>query len=277
MALGRIHHLDCGTMCPVAASLVGSPGRLWNRGHFVCHCFLIESDEGLILVESGLGAADLGKDSRLPLPFRLFNAPSALGPTARMEVERLGFAVSDVRHIFLTHLDLDHAGGIEEFPDATVHVYEREFDAAMAPAFGHRHRYVAAQWAHGPKWNKIPDHEGESWFGFNSVFPLPGFGEDLALVPLVGHSAGSCGVAVRGTEGWLMHCGDAFFHRDELQPDGKAPLGIRMFQRRVDFNYKQRVDNTRRLRELKRDHGDEILLVCSHDPVQLQELQAAPK
>ncbi|MFD0510570.1 MBL fold metallo-hydrolase [Streptomyces aureus] len=30
----------------------------------------------------------------------------------------LGYAVDDVRHIVLTHLDLDHAGGLPDFPRA---------------------------------------------------------------------------------------------------------------------------------------------------------------
>ncbi len=44
----RIHHLNCGCMCPVG-------GRLWDgasRGataRLVCHCLLIETDQGLAL------------------------------------------------------------------------------------------------------------------------------------------------------------------------------------------------------------------------------------
>ena len=42
----------------------------------------------------------------------------------------LGFSPDDVRHIVLTHLDFDHAGGIEDFPNARVHVLAREREAA---------------------------------------------------------------------------------------------------------------------------------------------------
>ncbi|MEV6135587.1 MBL fold metallo-hydrolase [Nocardia sp. NPDC051990] len=44
-------------------------------------------------------------------------------------VEDLGFAREDVRDIIVTHLDLDHAGGLADFPEATVHVYSAELDA----------------------------------------------------------------------------------------------------------------------------------------------------
>jgi glyoxylase-like metal-dependent hydrolase (beta-lactamase superfamily II) len=36
------------------------------------------------------------------------------------QVQRLGFDPRDVRHIVLTHLDFDHAGGLDDFPHATV-------------------------------------------------------------------------------------------------------------------------------------------------------------
>ena len=44
----------------------------------------------------------------------------------------LGLDPRDVRHIVVTHLDLDHAGGLADFPDAKVHLHAREHAAAMA-------------------------------------------------------------------------------------------------------------------------------------------------
>lgn len=55
-------------------------------------------------------------------------------------VNRLGFCARDVRHILLTHLDFDHAGGVEDFPEATVHVMQAEIDAAQD-----RHSLIASQ------------------------------------------------------------------------------------------------------------------------------------
>ncbi len=62
-----------------------------------------------------------------------------------------------------------------------------------------RPRYVAAQWAHGPRWQR---HEvaGEDWFGFGAVTALD---DDVLLVPLRGHTRGHCGVAVRRPDGRL--------------------------------------------------------------------------
>jgi hypothetical protein len=38
----------------------------------------------------------------------------------------------------------------------------------------------------------------------------------------------------------------------------------------------RRSRNQDRLRELARDHGDEIELFCSHDPLELERLAAVP-
>ena len=47
MAL-KIHHLNCGTMCPHGAPLINGYGKLTDNGHMVCHCLLIESNDGLV-------------------------------------------------------------------------------------------------------------------------------------------------------------------------------------------------------------------------------------
>lgn len=54
--------------------------------------------------------------------------------TAIRQVERLGYTADDVRHIILTHLDIDHSGGLSDFPAAQVHVLQAEIDAAFAEA-----------------------------------------------------------------------------------------------------------------------------------------------
>jgi hypothetical protein len=58
MAL-KIHHLNCGTMCPHGAPFINGYGKITDNGHMVCHCLLIESNDGLVLVDTGFGIADV--------------------------------------------------------------------------------------------------------------------------------------------------------------------------------------------------------------------------
>jgi glyoxylase-like metal-dependent hydrolase (beta-lactamase superfamily II) len=267
----RIHHLNCGTMCPFG-------GRLWDGfspvvkpATIVCHCLLIETEVGLVLVDTGFGLHDVAQPQRLSPYFRVANRIKLRErDTARRQLEDLGFAAPDVRHIVLTHLDFDHAGGIEDFPDATVHVFGAELDAAKSQSSPlDRRRYRPSQWDTNITWQRyVP--EGERWFGFSCVRELVGLPPEILMVPLVGHTHGHCGVAVRGPEGWLLHAGDAYFFRGEMQPgEYRATPMLRMYQWLMAANNGTRLANQARLRELKQAHGGEIRLFCAHDAKEL--------
>lgn len=248
-------------MCPAVAPLINGAGSWRRAGKLVCHCMLIEASDRLLLVETGLGTADVSEPARLPLLFRASARPR-LDPkeTAFEQIRVLGHQAHDVREILLTHLDVDHAGGIGDFPEARVHVSAEEYEAAQ----GGHHRYVPAQWAHGPKWEKHAV-EGERWFGFDAVRPVPDTDCEVLLIPLPGHSVGHCGVAVRTGDGWVLHCGDAFFHRNDLE-GRPPPFGLRLFQRTVDADRRTREANRARLQALATEHGDEVTVINAHDP-----------
>lgn len=273
----RVHHLNCGTLCPIGGRLVSGTGGLFERARMVCHCLLIESDDGLVLVDTGLGLGDLERrGARLGSPFVTVTAPR-LDPeeTAARQVERLGWKRSDVRHIIPTHLDLDHAGGLSDFPDATVHIFHKEHDAALHPAnINERSRYVQAQWAHGPRWDVLRV-SGERWMGFDSVRAVGDVGTDVLLVPLLGHTRGHCGVAVRTAAGWLLHAGDAYFTFAEMQTPPKPPAALELFQRLVAADGPERLANQARLRDLATTHSAEVQVFCAHCPTELGRLTAA--
>jgi glyoxylase-like metal-dependent hydrolase (beta-lactamase superfamily II) len=261
----RIHHLTCPTLCPVSARLVNGAGALLGRGKMVCHCLLIEGARGLILVDTGIGAADFAAPERLG---RLFAPLVGLrgGESALAAVERLGFRRADVRHLVVTHLDLDHAGGLPDFPEAEVHVFAAEHDAALSPrTLIERERYRPAHFAHGPRW-MLHDGGGESWFGFDGVRALTD-GAEVLLVPLAGHTRGHCGVAVRTRDGWLLHAGDAYFHHREMDERPTCTPALALFQRIVAIDDKLRRRNQARLRELVRAEPS-VRVHSAHCPVE---------
>jgi glyoxylase-like metal-dependent hydrolase (beta-lactamase superfamily II) len=262
-------------MCPRGGRLLGGAGGPLAEARLVCHCLLIEAAGSLVLVDTGLGTGDVTHPERLGRPFRAIVRPRCEpGETAVRQVEGLGFDPGDVRQIVVTHLDVDHAGGLADFPAAGVHVFAPELAAAKDPPLRERNRYVAAQWAHGPHW---VEHEvdGERWFGFDSVRLLPDLDVEIALVPLLGHSTGHAGVAIREADGWLFHCGDAYFHTDEVATPHSCPPGLRVFQSLMAHDAKARRHNQERLRELAGEHRDDVRLICSHDPTELERERPA--
>lgn len=254
--------------------LAGTGGWL-AEARLVAHCLLVENGDSLVLVDTGFGTGDTSDPARLGQPFRSLVRPRCdESETAVRVIERMGLDPGDVRDVVLTHLDLDHAGGLGDFPDANVHVFGPELTAALHPSLRERARYVPAQWAHGPRWS-THQVDGDDWFGFESVRLLEGGAADVALVPLPGHTAGHTGIAIRTADGWLLHCGDAFFHRDEVATPPSCPPGLRAFQALNAHDREKRGRNLDRLRALARERGDEVELLCSHDPVMLDRAQAA--
>ncbi|MEM7674377.1 MAG: MBL fold metallo-hydrolase [Myxococcota bacterium] len=252
-------------MCPFA----------WISGvsHLVAHCLLIETDRGLILVDTGFGEKDVLEPQRLTWLMRTMARPRLdVRQTAVGQVEQLGFHRSDVRHIVLTHLDPDHAGGVPDFPNATLHVYDLELRAARRPTTQlERMRYAISNWGQSPRFTTY-DTPGEPWFGFEAVRNLEGVPPEVLLIPLGGHTRGHVAVAVDAGETWLMHCGDAYFHRQQMI-DGKRPFGLGLFERAVAVEDRIRELNQERLRNLKRAQRG-IELFCAHDAVELERLQA---
>ncbi|RUO88335.1 MBL fold metallo-hydrolase [Corallococcus sp. AB018] len=273
----RIHHLNCGTLCPASARFVTGSGGLFERARMVCHCLLLETSRGLVLVDTGLGTRDVqDAQGRLGQRFVRRNTPR-LDPaeTALAQVERLGFRREDVRHIVPTHMDLDHVGGLSDFPDAQVHIFGDEHAAAVVPPVaGARHGYKPVQWAHGPKWSRYAV-EGERWFGFEAVRLIPGLDAEVLLVPLTGHTAGHCGVAVKGPGGWVLHAGDAYFSHHEVDPVApRSPWGLALFQRLYSEDNAVRLQNQERLRGLVRAHGHEVKVFSAHCAVEFDRMHA---
>lgn len=166
----RIHHLNCGSLCPRGGKLLGGAGWPLSGTPMCCHCLLIESDDGLILIDTGLGVEDVNEPRRLGFLFNAMARPRLeVAETALRQVVDLGYRPSDVRHIAPTHLDLDHAGGISDFPGAAVHVFVAGLQAASNPSsLTERSRYRAAQISAVKKWAPVKE-EGEPWFGFSAV------------------------------------------------------------------------------------------------------------
>ncbi|NJB99912.1 MULTISPECIES: MBL fold metallo-hydrolase [Sphingomonas] len=279
----RIHHLNCGTDCPLGGALFD--GRsIAPLGRLVCHCLLIETDaHGLVLVDTGYGLRDVAHPHGPGVP-RITRAWRAMlnirlheAETAIRQIEALGFRADDVRHIVVTHLDFDHAGGLEDFPNAIVHVMQREYDDATGPHAGMvaRNRWRLPQLDGVQQWRGY-GARGERWFGFDAVRDLEGLAPEILLVPLPGHTWGHAGVAIRRDDGrWLLHAGDAYFYRGEMrQARRRCTPGLRAYQRLMEVDADSRMDNQARLRRLSIEGREDVSIACAHDAVELEQCQA---
>lgn len=271
MAL-RVHHLNCGTMRPPSARLITGTGGLLAAARLVCHCLLLETEDGLALVDTGFGLADIAD----PVP-RVGRGLLALvrpvldpSETAIEQLRARGLDPADVRHIVVTHLDPDHAGGLADFPRAQVHVSRPMLDVAVPRVrLRYRGRLRPAQWQHQPRWAPISPYAAQ-FLGLPSV-TLPFGGGDVRVVPLEGHVRGHLGVAVRRADGptpWLLHVGDAAFAARSLT-GVPAPLGLRVFEAAMRTDTAAWRRTRAHLVDLARRRAGEVEIVTAHDFDQL--------
>jgi glyoxylase-like metal-dependent hydrolase (beta-lactamase superfamily II) len=271
----HVHHLNCISGCPLGGALMD--GRTASlRARLACHCLLVETDRGLVLVDTGFGLRDVrDPGSRLSRFFLFLMSPDFREEmTAIRQIERLGFDPRDVTDIVLTHLDFDHAGGLDDFPWATVHMLHAERTAAFRrETMLDRMRYRPQQWATQGSWRVYDGSEGDSWYGFQCVRSLANLPPEILLVPLIGHTHGHAAIAVDTGDRWLLQAGDAYFWHDEMNPERPhCTPGLRFYQWMMEKNRSARLWNQDRLRDLVRLHGSEVTIFSGHDPIEFERL-----
>lgn len=192
-----ITFLNTATMVPKFPS--------WKVGNLA---ILVDTDQGPLLVDTGLGLHDHENPTRSVRLFRsLFGIPYAPEETAIHQLEKAGISPTDVKHIILTHLHFDHAGGISDFPWAKIHLHKRELESFKKPkSIVHKIAYDRADIAHQPLWVTYQDCS-EKWFEFDAI-PLP-FQPKMYLIPLFGHTGGHCGVVIEDGDSWILQAGDS--------------------------------------------------------------------
>lgn len=268
-----VRHLNCGTTRPPFAPFSSGEGAWNERGRLVCHCLLVGTPGGLLLVDTGMGTRDVAAPAeRFLSAYRWMVGPRLVArETAVAQLGRLGFRPSDVTDVAITHLDLDHVGGLADFPQARVHVLAPEL--ARYQGRDDVDRLAAMRFTHGVRW-VAHRADGPRWLGFRSS-PIEMPGADIRLVSLPGHTPGHAGVAIHDGTRWLLHAGDAYMHRSELDPRPKSPAGLALFRFLRDEDDRARRQTVAALRTLRTRWPGQVTLFSAHDPVELADRQEA--
>ena len=92
-------------------------------------CYLIEHPKGLVLIDTGMGKETEGKVTPLPGLVRKNKVaiPNVkVGELIDDQIKELGFNVSDIEYVILSHLDGDHAGGLQLLKEAKAMIVSNE-------------------------------------------------------------------------------------------------------------------------------------------------------
>jgi N-acyl homoserine lactone hydrolase len=186
--------------------------------------FLVEHPgAGPILIDTGLHPScavdpkqNLGRAGTLAFPGLQMDPQQAVAEQLRTR----GIDAKDVPLVVMTHLHIDHASAMSEFPNATFVFSAREWEAATEPR-SWQHGYRNRQFDHGFDYRTL-DFEGadtDSHSSFGRSFDLLGDGS-IRAVYTPGHTHGHMSVVLRldgGRE--ALVAGDAIYTRRALEQE----------------------------------------------------------
>ncbi|MEA2429727.1 MAG: N-acyl homoserine lactone hydrolase [Thermoleophilaceae bacterium] len=215
--LAKLHAIGIGVSkddfleIPIVAFLVEHPGA------------------GPVLIDTGLHPScaidpkqNLGRAGTLAFPGLKMDPKQAVAEQLRAR----GIEVGDVKLVVMTHLHIDHASAMSEFPNATFIFSAREWEAATESR-NWQHGYRTAQFDHGFDYRTLDfeDADSDSHATFGRSFDLLGDGS-IRAVYTPGHTHGHMSVVLRLAGGReALVAGDAIYTRHALET-GHLPFRI---------------------------------------------------
>jgi glyoxylase-like metal-dependent hydrolase (beta-lactamase superfamily II) len=229
----RIHAIETGRVRIKQAQIEGRGHGTWRQLQPILssewadwsrvYAWAIEHPEGVIVVDTG-AAAHLKSLPRWHPYFR-FAVRFDIEPEqeAGPQLRGLGIGARDVKTVVLTHLHIDHDGGLAHFPHSRILASAGEI-ARTSGIAGAMLGYLPKRW---PKWFAP---EPLAWQPtacgpFASSAPISAAG-DVIAVPTPGHTPNHLSVVVRDGDHEIMLAGDASYLESTMLSgtvDGVSP------------------------------------------------------
>ena len=229
----RIHAIETGRVQIKKAQIEGRGHGTWRQLQPILsrewadwsptYAWAIEHPEGVIVVDTG-AAAHLKSLPRWHPYFQLavrfdIDGEQEVGPQLRSR----GIGARDVKTVILTHMHIDHDGGLAHFPHSRILVSGEEL-ARTAGIGGAILGYLPKRW---PTWF---DPEPLTWQAarhgpFARSAPLTKAG-DVVAVPTPGHTPSHLSVLVRDGDSEIMLAGDTSYLESTMlrgTVDGVSP------------------------------------------------------
>ena len=269
---GRVNWPEVMMETPGGRFLTFKLGRaLFSKGGRVsvpCPAFLIHHPSvGPVLVDTGLHpsiASDPAQNfGRTAL--RVATPEQEPGEDVPSQLRKRGIEPHGVGVVVMTHLHVDHASAISEFPDSTFVLSEAEWEDATSGSRPAMRGYRPAHYDFVFDYRMIDFGRGNvsSYASFARTFDLFGDGSmRLAYTP--GHSAGHLSVIARLAERDFVIGGDAVYTLRQLEggPPPPRPSDAHNWRRSL-----------REIQLYRRENPD-ALIIPSHDGALFEKLEA---
>lgn len=194
----RLFGCVCGQFHSSAEGMGMTGGRVTVPVPF----YVIEHPDGVTLFDSGLPAAMCDPEESYRKALQSQDLDVSLTPeeTLTSHLERLDIDPARVRHVVLSHLHFDHAGGLREIPNATIVVQRREWEAGFEPDLASQY-FLPRRYFDLGHAVKLVDGEHDL-YGDGAVTCLPSFG----------HTPGHQSLRVRSEAGDHILVSDACYN-----------------------------------------------------------------
>lgn len=208
--------------------------------------WVLKSGGQIILVDTGYDEAEA----------RRRNRPIIREPAAALR--GIGLKPEDITTLIVTHLHYDHAGGLNQFPNATIHLQAAEMVFATGPCMCHdtlRMPFSADHVCEAVKRlysGRVLFHEGDSEVA-----------DGVTLHCIGGHSRGLQAVRVRTTSGWLCLASDAAHYYENVFARKPFPIVVDLQNMLEGFDRIQALASHR------------SLLIPGHDPLVMSLFERA--
>jgi N-acyl homoserine lactone hydrolase len=255
-----------GTRQPLYWWLLTS--RRWTAPRPI-NIYVIEHARGLVLFDTGQDRASVTDPGYFPrgltgsLHRRLARFDIGEDDTLTAQLATLGYAATDVDVAIVSHLHVDHIGGLRELTGAQLIVSAAEWAELAGPApelRGFLRRHILLP---GLKWHQIAAEptRDPALAPFTESFDVFGDGS-LVLLPTPGHTAGSLSLLVRRIgKPALLLAGDLSYEAAFL-PQRRVP-GV--------GNRRTLADSSRRVLALAQ-HQPGLVVLPAHDPTAARRL-----
>lgn len=252
----KIYFFTTGTLR--AIEYLFDPEKPFRWFRYPVICCLVCHPEGNVLIDTGWGGLTVEHWDIFPGQFftHFLGVQLERRETAVCQIERLGLKTDDIKHIILSHAHVDHIGGVLDFPEATVHLSEREYVEAFRsqPPFGYSawiNQYV----------KKVELIRFDDWpyRGFPGSYDFFGDGT-IICVPTYGHTFGHLSVFIRTpNRRYFFAASSTTIESDYL----KNQVGL--FGRTGHDDLESYKANIQRIADLSCAHPD-TLIVPAHCP-----------
>lgn len=173
-------------------------------------------------------------------------------------VKKVGVEPEDIKYVVLSHLHLDHAGGVGHFPNAKYIVQRDELHFAYVPDFYMKGAYIRKDFDKDVDWLIL-----EGWQ--DDKFDIFSDGK-LVIYFTPGHTPGHQSLLVNlDEEGKMFLTGDSCYTTENLNEDVLPGLSV---------DSHAVVKTMQRTRHLK-DLG--VKIITGHDPVAWKAFKKAPE